>query len=123
MPSHTFTRVGTLQDSIETNIASAAAARRDNAAAEELHALDYMVYAYLQTAQDAAARKSMDEIAAIGSRIQMKAASAAAPPPAGYYALAAIPARYALERSAWSRRRRSSGAIATSMTHSIQRVD
>ncbi len=102
MPSHTFTRVGAWQESIETNIASATAARRDNAAAEELHALDYMVYAYLQTAQDAAARKSMNGIAAIGSRIQMNAAGAAAPPPAGYYALAAIPARYALERNAWN---------------------
>ena len=101
MPSHTFTRVGAWQDSIETNLASAAAARKDNAAAEELHALDYQVYAYLQTAQDAAARKTLDEIAAIGSRIQMNAAGAAAPPTAGYYALAAIPARYALERNAW----------------------
>ena len=57
MPSHTFTRVGAWQDSIETNLASAAAARKDNAASEELHALDYQVYAYLQTAQDAAAKK------------------------------------------------------------------
>src|SRR5258706_2704514 len=40
MPSHTFTRVGAWQDSIETNIASAAAARRDNATSEELHAMD-----------------------------------------------------------------------------------
>ena len=70
MPSHTFTRVGAWQESIETNIASAAAARKDNAASEELHALDYQVYAYLQTAQDAAAKKSLDEIAAIGARIQ-----------------------------------------------------
>lgn len=101
MPSHTFTRVGAWQESIEANIASAAAARRDNAASEELHALDYQVYAYLQTAQDAAAKKSMDEIAAIGARIQMNAAGAAAPPPAGYYAWAAIPARFTLERNAW----------------------
>jgi hypothetical protein len=101
MPSHTFTRVGAWQDSIETNIASAAAARKDGAAAEELHALDYQVYAYLQTAQDAAARKSVDAIAPIGARIQMNAPGAAAPPTAGYYALAAIPARYALERNAW----------------------
>jgi hypothetical protein len=101
MPSHTFTRVGAWQDSVEANIASAAAARKDNAPAEELHALDYQVYAYLQTAQDAAAKKSMDEIAPIGSRIQLNVAGAAAPPPAGYYALAAIPARYALERNAW----------------------
>ena len=101
MPSHTFTRVGAWQESIETNRASADAARRDNAASEELHALDYQVYAYLQTAQDLAARKSMAEIAAIGARIQMNAPGAAAPPLAGFYALAAIPARYALERNAW----------------------
>lgn len=101
MPSHTFTRVGAWQESIEANLASAAAARKDNAASEELHALDYQVYAYLQTAQDLAAKKSMDEIAAIGARIQMNAAGAAAPPTAGFYARAAIPARYALERSAW----------------------
>ena len=43
--------------------ASAAAARKDNAAAEELHALDYQAYAYLQTAQDAAAKRTLDAIA------------------------------------------------------------
>ena len=101
MPSHTFTRVGAWQESIDTNIASAAAARRDNATSEELHAMDYMVYAYLQTAQDAAAKTSVDEIDAIGSRIQMNVAGAAAPPSAGYYAWAAMPARYTLERNAW----------------------
>jgi tetratricopeptide (TPR) repeat protein len=101
MPSHTFTRVGAWQDSIDTNIASAAAAREDGAPAEELHALDYQVYAYLQTGQDAAAKKVVDEVAAGGSRIEMNAAGNAAPPSAGYFALAAIPARYALERSAW----------------------
>jgi len=102
MPSHTFTRVGAWQDSIESNLASATAARKENAAAEELHALDYQVYAYLQTVQDAAAKKVVDEIPAIGARIQLNAAGNAAPPPAGYYALAAIPARYALERAAWA---------------------
>lgn len=101
MPSHTFTRVGYWQDSIETNIASAAAARKDNAASEELHALDYQVYAYLQTAQDSAAKKVAASAPGIGGRIQMNAAGAAAPAPAGLFALAAIPARYALERSAW----------------------
>lgn len=101
MPSHTFTRVGAWQESIETNAKSAAAARKDNAAAEELHALDYQTYAYLQTGQDAAARKTVDSIGPIGARIQINAAGNAAPPPAGYYALAAIPARYALERGAW----------------------
>jgi hypothetical protein len=122
MPSHTFTRVGAWQDSIETNIASAAAARRDNAPAEELHALDYQVYAYLQTAQDAAAKKSVDEIAAIGSRIQMNTAGGAAPPSAGYYALAAMPARYTLERNAWKEAaaltpRETAFAYADAITH------
>jgi hypothetical protein len=101
MPSHTFTRVGYWQESIEANRASAAAARRDNAPAEELHALDYQMYAYLQTAQDAAARRSLEAIGPIGANIQMDAPGAAAPPTAGYYAMAAIPARYTLERAAW----------------------
>ena len=102
MPSHTFTRLGYWDESIKTNLASAAAARKDNAAPEELHALDYQTYAYLQTAQDAAAKKVMDSIGAIGARISVDAADNAAPPPAGFFALAAIPARYALERGAWS---------------------
>ena len=102
MPSHTFTRVGLWEESIETNRASAAAARKDNAAAEELHALDYQAYAYLQTGQDAAARRTVDLAPSIGARIDSPGAGNAAPPPAGYYALAAIPARYALEREAWA---------------------
>ncbi len=102
MPSHTFTRVGSWQESIDTNIASAAAARKANAATEELHALDYEVYAYLQTAQDAAAKRTIGGIAAPGERLAQPGAGNAAPPPAGYYALAAMPARYALERAAWA---------------------
>ena len=65
MPSHTFTRVGYWQDSIDTNRASAEAARKANSAAETLHALDYQVYAYLQTAQDHAAHAVMGELAKI----------------------------------------------------------
>ena len=102
MPSHTFTRLGYWDESIKTNLASAAAARKDNAASEELHALDYQTYAYLQTAQDAAAKKVVDSIGAIEKRIRVDAADNAAPAPAGFFALAAIPARYALERNAWA---------------------
>jgi hypothetical protein len=101
MPSHTFTRVGYWDESIETNLASAAAARKANAASEELHALDYQVYAYLQLARDGAAKRVLAAIPAIGVRIEETSAGNAAPAPAGYYALAAIPARYALERHAW----------------------
>ena len=102
MPSHTFTRVGLWEESIETNLASAMAARKDNATSEELHALDYQAYAYLQTGQDAAAKRTVDAVPDLGAKIQTAGAGNAAPPPAGYYALAAIPARYALERAAWT---------------------
>jgi tetratricopeptide (TPR) repeat protein len=101
MPSHTFTRVGSWEESIETNLASAAAARKDNAASEELHALDYQVYAYLQLARDAAAKKVLDSLPAIAARIRVTGAENAAPAPAGFFAAAAIPARHALERHAW----------------------
>ena len=101
MPSHTFTRVGFWQESIDTNLASAAAARTSNSTPEELHALDYQAYAYLQIAQDSSAKRTLDAIPALRAKIDTGAAGNAAPPSAGYYALAAIPARYALERDAW----------------------
>lgn len=102
MPSHTFTRVGLWNESIETNRRSAEAARKENATAEELHALDYQTYAYLQTAKDADARRVTDEARAAVGRLDPNAAGAAAPGVAGVYAAAAIPARYALERGAWA---------------------
>ncbi len=85
MPSHTFTRVGYWQDSIDTNTAAAAAAHSEGQTADELHASDYMVYAYLQTAQDRATQRLVES-----------------PPSAAYFARAAIPARYCLERHAWA---------------------
>lgn len=101
MPSHTFTRLGLWQESIDTNLASAAAARKDGATAEELHALDYQAYAYLQTAQDDRAKRTVDAISALFPKIATPGAGSAAPPAAGYFAAAAIPARYALERNDW----------------------
>ena len=99
MPSHTFTRVGHWEDSISTNLASASAARKAKSPGEVLHALDYQVYAYLQTAQDAAAGKVMQELAAIVREVDTAEQYGLA----GYYAAAAIPARYALERGDWTR--------------------
>jgi hypothetical protein len=102
MPSHTFTRTGYWQDSIDTNVAAAAAAKREGQTAEELHASDYQTYAYLQTAQDHAARAILDSLPEIASRFDAKLViSGAGPPSAAYFALAAIPARYALERGDW----------------------
>src|SRR5215469_680464 len=102
MPSHTFTRTGYWQDSIDSNLAAAAAARREGQTAEELHALDYQTYAYLQTGQDEAARRLVESLQEIASRFNPEVVvSGAASPSAGYFALAAIPARYALERRDW----------------------
>ena len=102
MPSHTFTRTGYWQESIDTNIAAAAAARREGQTAEELHASDYEIYAYLQTGQDEAAGQIVNSLPEIASRFDPKAVlSGAGSPATGYFALAAIPARYALERHDW----------------------
>jgi hypothetical protein len=102
MPSHTFTRTGYWQESIDSNIAATAAARREGQTAEELHASDYETYAYLQTGQDEAAGLIVKSLPEIASRFDPKAViSGAGGPSAGYFALAAIPARYALERQDW----------------------
>ena len=103
MPSHTFTRVGYWQDSIDTNKAAAAAAKSEAQTGEELHASDYMAYAYLQTAQDGAAQRLVESSTEIFSRFDPKVViSGAAPPVAAYFAHAAIPARYCLERRSWA---------------------
>lgn len=102
MPSHTFTRVGLWKESIETNRRSAEAARKENATSEELHAMDYQAYAYLQIAKDTDARRVADEARTAAARLDVNATGAAAPGTAGVYAASAIPARYALERGAWA---------------------
>ncbi len=101
MPSHIYTRLGLWDDSIQANLASEAAARNYAAQVkmvgtwdEQLHAMDYLVYAYLQTARDKAAGQIVT---------QLQKVSRAAPQnfKAGY-AMAAIPARYVLERRRWA---------------------
>ncbi|HJQ24770.1 MAG TPA: hypothetical protein VKA60_12710 [Blastocatellia bacterium] len=101
MPSHIFTRLGLWQESIESNIASENAARQYAAQAhmegawdEQLHAMDYLMYAYLQSAQDKQARAVRDELLQIRKTTPENFKVA--------YAFAAIPARYALERQQWS---------------------
>ena len=89
MPSHIFTRLGHWDESIETNRRSAAAQPDPNAV---VHPNDYMVYGYLQQGRDAEAWRvvaGMREAADLDYGTIL-----------GYNA-AAIPARYALERSAW----------------------
>ena len=100
MPSHIFTRLGMWRESIASNIASVQAARAWIArthpgatAFSALHAMDYLEYAYLQVGEDAKAREIVDQVG--------KVSSLDVPEFSAGYALAAIPARYALERRAW----------------------
>jgi tetratricopeptide (TPR) repeat protein len=102
MPSHTFTRVGSWRESVDTNIKSAETALRDGSTAEALHAMDYQVYAYLQMGHDRDALRLVQEAPQIFTKIEKGTLSGAAPPAAGLYAAAAIPARYAMERGAWA---------------------
>jgi tetratricopeptide (TPR) repeat protein len=102
MPSHTFTRVGFWQESIDANITSAESARRDGVVGEELHTMDYRIYAYLQTAQDTKARGILDALPEVAGRYSPTGNNGATPPFAAYFAMAAMPARFALERGAWS---------------------
>ena len=100
MPSHIFTRLGLWQESIDSNLASEKAARQriekahpGATAFDGLHAMDYLEYAYLQTGRDAQARELVDRVAKVTSLDVAQFAAG--------YALAAVPARYALERRAW----------------------
>lgn len=95
MPSHTFTRMGLWQESVDTNLRSAQIARESSTAGEELHALDYQAYAYLQMAQDQKALAVVQRALALVSAVDITAVGATQ---AGAFAIAAIPARYALER-------------------------
>jgi len=101
MPSHIFTRLGLWRESIKSNLASEAAAKSHAAEArmtgawdEQLHAMDYLTYAYLQGSQDKKAAHVLDEIQGI-RRAEPENFKVA-------YAFAAVPARYALERRDWT---------------------
>jgi hypothetical protein len=107
MPSHTFTRLGYWDESIETNTASAAAARKAKSLGDELHASDYLVYAFLQSGRDAEAKKVIETANAIAKSAAatgLGQGNLPAPPGGGVgaYALTAMPARYALERGQWA---------------------
>jgi hypothetical protein len=94
MPSHIFTRVGYWKESIAANLASVRAAKADKEFGDQLHGQDYMVYAYLQLAQDKSARAVIDDMSASTSfNPDVLGAS---------FALAASPARYMVERGDWS---------------------
>jgi hypothetical protein len=93
MPSHIFTRVGYWKESIASNVESSRVAKADKEGHDQLHAMDYLVYAYLQLGQDNKAAAVIDEMNAVTGFTETFIA--------GPYALAASPARYAVERGDW----------------------
>jgi hypothetical protein len=101
MPSHTFTRVGMWRASANANARSMQVAARTGSISEMLHAADYAMYADLQLGRWRDAKTILDSLPSLAARFDPNAVTGAAPAAAGYFALAAIPARWALERRAW----------------------
>ncbi|HET7872040.1 MAG TPA: hypothetical protein VFL42_05970, partial [Terriglobales bacterium] len=93
MPSHIFTRLGMWSDSMRSNQAARDAAHKQNDIGEELHAMDYLVYASLQKASysdTTAVLNDLKNMGALGSDFKVS------------YAATAMPVRYALERRQWN---------------------
>ena len=93
MPSHIFTRVGYWRESIASNAESSRVAKLDNSLHDQLHAMDYLVYAYLQLGQDQKAKAVIDEMETVTGFTETFIP--------GPYARAISPARYAIERGDW----------------------
>jgi len=93
MPSHIFTRLGLWDDSIASNLAARAAAHAQGDIGEELHAMDYLTYAYLQRDRRSEARQIVEEVRALRGlgAAQFKIG----------YAANAMPVRLAVERKDW----------------------
>ncbi|HEX7938628.1 MAG TPA: hypothetical protein VF483_06510, partial [Gemmatimonadaceae bacterium] len=102
MPSHTFTRVGMWQESVDANARSKAVALKEANYGEALHASDYAMYAYLQMGKEAEAKAILDGLPELAAKFDPNVIGGAAPGSAGVFALAAIPARWVMERGAWS---------------------
>lgn len=94
MPSHIFTRLGQWDESIASNLAARKAAHEQGDMGEELHAMDYLVYAYLQCGRDSEAAGVLQQLQGISKTDggDFK----------GGYAATAMPVRYAVERKQWA---------------------
>jgi len=100
MPSHIFTRVGSWGESIRSNLRSQelaaqaeATSKNGEARDQRLHAMDYLAYAYLQTGQVTQSKAVLAEVVSLKPRSDLTLT--------GDYAIAAIPARTALELGNW----------------------
>jgi len=93
MPSHIFTRLGYWRESIASNIESARVAKAAADFHDQLHSMDYLVYAYLQLGQDNKAKAVLADMSTVSGFTETFLP--------GPYALAVSPARYAIERGDW----------------------
>ena len=93
MPSHIFTRLGMWKDSVSSNQAARVAAHKQGDTGEELHAMDYMVYAYLQQGKDDEALAILKDLRGMGEMPgnDFKVS----------YSATVMPVRYAVERKQW----------------------
>jgi len=103
MPSHIFARLGLWQDDIESNLASIAATRKTAAMhmggeGHQFHAMDFLVYAYLQSGREAEGRRVIEEVRNMPETKDMYGMGF---DPRGF-ALSKFPATYALELHHWS---------------------
>jgi hypothetical protein len=94
MPSHIFTRVGYWQESINSNIVAQRVAKEAEDFHDQLHSMDYLVYAYLQLGEDSKAKAVLDDMTKVTGFTETFLV--------GPYALAVSPARYAVERGDWT---------------------
>ena len=94
MPSHIYTRLGIWEDSIASNLAARSAAHAQGDVGEELHAMDYLTYAYLQLGRDAEAAGVLRDLRAMNGLHagEFKVG----------YAASAMRVRYAIERRQWA---------------------
>ena len=103
MPAHIFARLGLWQDDINSNVASIAATQKEAAMhmggeGHQFHAMDFLVYAYLQTGREQDAQKIIDEVRAMPPMKDMYGMGF----DPRFFALSAYPASYVLELHDWS---------------------
>ena len=100
MPSHIYVLLGMWPETIQGNLAAAAAEQQRGNPDDHMHALDYLVYAYLQQAQDHEAQRVLDEGRGIVAELAARQYDSGRP--TAHFAIAAMEARWAMERGRWA---------------------
>jgi hypothetical protein len=100
MPSHIYVLLGMWMETVQGNVMAAEAERVRGNPDDHMHAIDYLVYGYLQMAQDADAKRVVDQARAIMSGLAVKNYNSGRP--TAHFAMAAVEARWAMERNRWS---------------------